>query len=40
MNMSHRLRLTLFVLAFNVIGFDEGYLLSDMGLVWLLPILV
>ena len=25
--MSHRLKLTLFVLAFNVIGFVEGYLL-------------
>jgi hypothetical protein len=38
--MSHQLKLTLFVLAFNVIGFAEGYLLRDLGLVWLLPILV
>ena len=38
--MSHGVKLTLFVLAFNVIGFAEGYLLRDLGLVWLLPILV
>ena len=38
--MSHRLKLTLFVLAFNVIGFAEGYLLRDMGLAWLVPILI
>jgi hypothetical protein len=31
--MSHRLKITLFVLAFNVIGFAEGYLLRDLGLV-------
>ena len=33
------LTLTVFVLAFNVIGFAEGYLLRDFGLVWLVPIL-
>lgn len=38
--MSHRLKLTLFVPAFNVIGFAEGYLLRDVGLAWLVPILV
>ena len=38
--MSHRVKLTLFVLAFNVIGFAEGYLLRDLGLVWLVPILI
>ena len=38
--MSHRLKLTLFVLAFNVVGFAEGYLLSDLGLAWVLPILI
>ena len=38
--MSHGVKLTLFVLAFNVIGFAEGYLLRDLGLVWLLPMLV
>ena len=38
--MSHQLKLTLFVLAFNVIGFAEGYLLRDLGLVWLVPILI
>ena len=38
--MSHQLKLTPFVLAFNVIGFAEGSLLRDLGLVWLLPILV
>ena len=38
--MSHRLKLTLFVLAFNVVGFAEGYLLRDLGLIWLVPILI
>ena len=38
--MSHSLKLTLFVLAFNVIGFAEGYLLRDLGLVLVMPILV
>lgn len=38
--MSHRLKLTLFVLAFNVIGFAEGYLLHGLGLHWLLPVLL
>jgi hypothetical protein len=38
--MSHSLKLTLFVLAINVIGFAEGYLLRDLGLVWLIPILI
>jgi hypothetical protein len=38
--LSHKLKLTLLVLAFNVIGFAEGYLLRDLGLVWLVPILI
>ena len=38
--MSHRLKLTVFVLAFNVIGFAQGYLLQGMGLQGLLPILI
>ena len=38
--MSHQLKLTLFVLAFNVIGFAEGYLLRDFGLAWVLPIVI
>jgi hypothetical protein len=38
--MSHPLKLTVFVLAFNVVGFAEGYLLRDLGLVWLVPILI
>jgi hypothetical protein len=38
--MSHQLKLILFVLVFNVIGFAEGYLLRDLGLVWLIPILI
>jgi hypothetical protein len=38
--MSRQLKLILFVLAFNVIGFAEGYLLRDLGLVWLIPILI
>ena len=36
---SHGVKLTLFVLAFNIIGFAEGYLLRDLGLIWLVPIL-
>ena len=38
--MSHRVKLMLFVLAFNIIGFVEGYLLRDLGLLWLVPILI
>ena len=38
--LSHRLKLTVFVLAFNAIGFAEGYLLRDLGLAWLVPILI
>ena len=38
--MSRQLKLILFVLVFNAIGFAEGYLLSDLGLVWVLPIIV
>jgi hypothetical protein len=38
--MSRQLKLILFVLVFNAIGFAEGYLLSDSGLVWVLPIIV
>jgi hypothetical protein len=34
LQLSHSLKLTLFVLAFNVIGFVEGYLLRDLGLVF------
>ena len=37
--MSRQLKLILFVLVFNVIGFAEG-LLRDLGLVWLIPILI
>jgi hypothetical protein len=37
---SHRLEFTVFILAFNVIGFAEGYVLRDLGLVWLVPILI
>ena len=36
--MSRQLKLTLLVLAFNVIGFAEGYLLHGLGLQWWLPI--
>jgi hypothetical protein len=38
--MSHRLKVTLFVLAFNIIGFAEGYLMREMGLLWLLPVVL
>ena len=38
--MSHGVKLTLFVLAFNVIGFAEGYLLRDLGFVWVVLILI
>mgnify|MGYP003575100498 FL=1 len=38
--MSHRLKLTLLVRAFNVIGFAEGYLLRHLGLAWLVPVLI
>ena len=38
--MSRQLKLILFVLVFNAIGFAEGYLLSDSGFVWVLPIIV
>jgi hypothetical protein len=34
------LKLTLLVLAFNVIGFAEGYLLHELGLQWVVPIIV
>jgi hypothetical protein len=37
--MSHAVKLTLFVLAFNIIGFAEGYLLHELGLLWLVPII-
>jgi hypothetical protein len=33
--MPYSVNLTLFVLAFNIVGFAEGYLLRDMGLAWL-----
>jgi hypothetical protein len=38
--MSHPVKLTLFVLAFNVMGFAEGYLLRELGLLWVVPILI
>ena len=38
--MSRQLKLILFVLAFNIIGFAEGYLLHEMGLQWVVPIIV
>jgi UPF0716 family protein affecting phage T7 exclusion len=38
--MSRQLKLILFVLVFNAIGFAEGYLLSDMGLEWVIAILI
>jgi hypothetical protein len=37
--MSHRLKLTLFVLAFNVIGFARAISALD-GLQWLLPVML
>ena len=40
LEMSHRLKLMLLVLAFNAIGFAEGYFLHGLGLQWLLPILL
>ena len=38
--MSRQLKLIVFVLVFNVIGFAEGYLLHDLGLQWVVPIIV
>lgn len=38
--MSHGVKLTLFMLAFNAIAFAEAYLLRDLGLVWLVPIVL
>jgi hypothetical protein len=38
--MSRQLRVILFVLAFNIIGFAEGYLLHELGLQWLVPIIL
>jgi hypothetical protein len=38
--MSRQLKLFLFVLVFNVIGFAEGYLLHDMGLQWVVPMIL
>ena len=38
--MSHGVKLTLFLLAFNIIGFAEGYLLHELGLPWLVPIIL
>jgi hypothetical protein len=37
--MSRQLKLILFVLVFNVIGFAEGHLLHELGLQWVLPII-
>ena len=33
-------KLTLFLLAFNIIGFAEGYLLHELGLEWFVPIIL
>ncbi len=38
--MSRQLKVILFVLAFNIIGFAEGYLLHELGLLWLVPIIL
>ncbi len=38
--MSYGVKLTLFLLAFNIIGFAEGYLLHELGLLWLVPIIL
>jgi hypothetical protein len=40
MVLSHGVKLTLFLLAFNIIGFAEGYLLHELGLQWLVPIIL
>jgi hypothetical protein len=38
--MSYGVKLTLFLLAFNILGFAEGYLLHELGLQWLIPIIL
>jgi hypothetical protein len=38
--MSYPVKLTLFLLAFNIIGFAGGYLLRGIGFCWLAPILL
>jgi hypothetical protein len=38
--LHEHLKLTLFVLAFNIIGFAEGYFLHELGLQWLVPIIL
>jgi hypothetical protein len=38
--MSRQLKIILFVLASNIIGFAEGYLLHELGLLWLVPIIL
>jgi hypothetical protein len=38
--MSRQLKLIVFVLVFNVVGFAEGYLLHEMGLQWVVPIVL
>ena len=38
--MLHGVKLTLFLLTFNIIGFAERYLLDELGLQWLVPILL
>ena len=38
--MSYGVKLTLFLLAFNIIGFAEVHLLHELGLLWLVPIIV
>jgi hypothetical protein len=38
--MSYGVKLTLFLLALNIIGFAEGYLLHELGLLWLVPIIL
>jgi hypothetical protein len=38
--MSRQLKIILFLLAFNIIGFAEGYLLHELGLQLLVPIIL
>jgi hypothetical protein len=38
--VSYPVKLTLFLLAFNIIGFAEGYLLHELGLLWVVPIIL
>jgi membrane protein implicated in regulation of membrane protease activity len=38
--MSYPVKLTLFLLAFNIIGFAEGYFLAGLSLYWLVPLIL